>query len=148
MCWQEAASTKNRVTQFLTADFSLSFKASLSAKSWVSLFIHVENRTNYYNKNVHLLRLALKKGLRKLGNGLFFVGCTDEGRWGLNLQSTPLGHPFTGASKSCVHFPGGRGLNTETRFTGSLSLFFFFILPITLRSSIASRQNSWLILFL
>jgi len=44
---------------------SLHFKARLSAKSslWKSVFIHIEIRTNYQNKNF-ALRLALKKRQR------------------------------------------------------------------------------------
>ena len=48
---------------------SPNFKARLSAKSllWKSVFIHIEIRTNYHNKNSHF-RLALKerrRGTRK-----------------------------------------------------------------------------------
>ena len=44
---------------------SLHFKARLSAKSllWKSVFIHIEIRTNYHNKNF-ALRVALKERLR------------------------------------------------------------------------------------
>ena len=47
-------------------NLSLHFKARLSAKSllWKSVFIHIEIRTNYHNKNL-ALRLALKDRLRR-----------------------------------------------------------------------------------
>ena len=53
---------------------SLHFKARLSAKSllWKSVFIHIEIGTNYHNKNF-ALRLALKRDLGELGNGLFQI---------------------------------------------------------------------------
>ena len=45
--------------------FSLYFKASLHAKSlfWISVFIHIQNRSYYHNKNF-ALSLALKERLR------------------------------------------------------------------------------------
>ena len=50
----------------------LHFQARLSAKSllWKSVFIHIEIGSNYHNKNFALIRLALKRDLRELGNGL------------------------------------------------------------------------------
>ena len=54
----------NPIGHFWVA-LGLSFKTSLSAKSllWKSVFIHIEIRTNYHNKNF-ALRLALKERLR------------------------------------------------------------------------------------
>ena len=43
--------------------FSLYFKASLCAKFLLSVFIHIDIRTNYRNKNF-AFRLALKEKLR------------------------------------------------------------------------------------
>ena len=49
----------------ISESISLYFKASLRAKTlfWLSVFIHIEIRTNYRNKNV-AFRLALKERLR------------------------------------------------------------------------------------
>ena len=60
---------KEAISEF-TSSFILN-KARLSSKSLLhkSVFIHFEIRTNYHGKNF-ALRLALKKRLRKLRNGL------------------------------------------------------------------------------
>ena len=50
------------ISQVSIGDNSLIFKASLSAKFFLCkyIFIHMESRTNYHNKNF-ALRLALKR---------------------------------------------------------------------------------------
>ena len=58
-------------------------------------------------KMSHLLRLTLKKVLRKLGNGLFFVGCTDGGGWVLVLQSTPWDIPLLELPRAASTSQGG-----------------------------------------
>ena len=89
-------------------------------------------------KMSHLLRLALKKRLRKLGNGLFFVGCTDEGGWVLVLQSTPWDIPLLERPRAASTSRGG--LNPETLFTWSVSLFVFFTYYSTQLYSESAKQ--------
>lgn len=93
-------------------------------------------------KMSHLLRLTLKKGLGKLGNGLFFVGWTDGGGWVLVLQSTPWDIPLLELPRAAFTSRGGFKSRNALHL---VSFFVLFFLHITLRSSIASRQNSWFI---
>ena len=61
---------------------SLHFKESLSTKSllWKSVFIHIEIRTNYHNKNFDSL---WKRDPGELGNGLLhaFPDITAQNSW-------------------------------------------------------------------
>ena len=77
---------------------SLSFKASLSAKSllWLSVWIHIEIRPNYRSKNF-TLKLPLKERLRRTLKWPTYHGCCVA----LNLSHQLTGHGLRQAPRIC-----------------------------------------------